>query len=90
LMKRAEVRFEQIEELIEDEEQLEGKLSKDTIDFIARDFAEVYPQFILKMKEPVEVTFMFGLKKRYNNIAIKADQAQEFRKMLLQGMEDNK
>ncbi|MGE8002333.1 beta-carotene 15,15'-monooxygenase [Lysinibacillus sp. NPDC093216] len=90
LMKRAEVRFEQIEELIEDKEQLERKLSKDTIDFIARDFEAAYPQFILKMKEPVEVTFMFGLKKRYNNVAIKADQAQEFRKMLIQGMEDNK
>lgn len=90
LMKRAEVRFEQIEELIEDKEQLERKLSKDTIDFIARDFEAAYPQFILKMKEPVEVTFMFGLKKRYNNVAIKADQAQEFRKMLLQGMEDHK
>ncbi|MFJ3388652.1 beta-carotene 15,15'-monooxygenase [Lysinibacillus sp. NPDC086135] len=90
LMKRAEIRFEQIEELIEDKEQLERKLSKDTIDFIARDFAEAYPQFILKMKEPVEVTFMFGLKKRYNNVAIKADQAQEFRKMLIQGIENNK
>ncbi|MDD1505364.1 beta-carotene 15,15'-monooxygenase [Lysinibacillus sp. CNPSo 3705] len=90
LMKRAEIRFEQIEELIEDKEQLERKLSKDTIDFIARDFEAAYPQFILKMKEPVEVTFMFGLKKRYNSVAIKADQAQEFRKMLIQGIEDNK
>jgi len=90
LMKRAEIRFEQIEELIEDKEQLERKLSKDTIDFIARDFEAAYPQFILKMKEPVEVTFMFDLKKRYNSVAIKADQAQEFRKMLIQGIEDNK
>ncbi|MGE7949301.1 beta-carotene 15,15'-monooxygenase [Lysinibacillus sp. NPDC093688] len=90
LMKRAEIRFDQIEELIEDKEQLEGKLAKDTIDFIARDFEAAYPQFILKMKEPVEVTFMLGLKKRYNNVAIKADQVQEFRKMLLQGMEDNR
>jgi len=90
LMKRAEIRFDQIEELIEDKEQLEGKIAKDTIDFIARDFEAVYPQFILKMKEPVEVTFMLGLKKRYNNVAIKADQAQEFRKMLLQRMEDNR
>jgi len=90
LMKRAEIRFEQIEELIEDKEQLERKLSKDTVSFIARDFEAVYPQFILKMKEPVEVTFMFGLKKRYNSVAIKADQAQEFRKMLIQGIEDNK
>lgn len=86
LMKRTEIRFDHIAAIIEDREQLEGKLSKDTIDFIARDFGEAYPHFILKMKEPVEVTFMLGIKKRYSQIAIKADQAQEFRQMLAQGM----
>ncbi len=90
LMKRAEIHFDNIEEIVEDKEQLEGKLSKDTIDFVARDFGEAYPQFILKMKDPVEVTFMLGLKKRYHKVAIKADQAQEFKKVLLLGMEDNK
>ncbi|MEA0554717.1 beta-carotene 15,15'-monooxygenase [Lysinibacillus irui] len=86
LMKRTEVRFAHIAEMVEDKGQLEGKLSKDTIDFIARDFGEAYPQFILKMKEPVEVTFMLGIKKHYNQVAIKADQVQEFRQMLEKGM----
>ncbi len=86
LMKRTEIRFDKIEALIEDKEQLEGKLSKDTIDFVARDFGEAYPQFILRMKEPVEVTFMLGIKKRYHQVAIKADQVQEFRQMLEHGM----
>jgi len=82
LMKRTEIHFDKIEEIIEDKEQLERKLSKDTIDFVARDFGEAYPQVILKMKEPVEVTFMLGIKKRYNQVAIKVDQSQEFKQML--------
>ena len=86
LMKRTEIHFDKIEEIIVDEEQLERKLSKDTIDFVARDFGEAYPQVILKMKEPVEVTFMLGIKKRYNQVAIKVDQSQEFKQMLQLGM----
>ncbi|EON72033.1 hypothetical protein [Lysinibacillus sphaericus] len=90
LMKRTEFNFENIEELVEDKELLQGKLSKDTIDFIARDFGEAYPQFILKMKEPIDVTFMLGITKKYTKVAIKADQVHEFREMLVQGMESNK
>lgn len=90
LMKRAEICFADIEEIIEDKEILEGKLSKDTMDFVARDFGEAYPQFILNMKEPIDVTFMLGIKKQYKKVAIKADQVQEFRNMLVQGMENNK
>jgi len=82
LMKRTEIDFNKIEEVIEDKGQLEGKLSKDTIDFVARDFGEAYPHVILKMKEPVEVTFMLGIKKHYNQVAIKVDQSQEFKQML--------
>ncbi|MFJ7697706.1 beta-carotene 15,15'-monooxygenase [Lysinibacillus fusiformis] len=84
LMKRTEIDFNKIEEIIEDKVLLEGKLSKDTIDFVARDFGEAYPHVILKMKEPVEVTFMLGIKKRYHQVAIKVDQSQEFKQMLQQ------
>lgn len=90
LMKRAEIRFADIDEIIEDKEIVEGKLSKDTIDFVARDFGEAHPQFILNMKDPIDVTFMFGVKKSYKKVAIKADQVQEFRDMLVQGMVNNK
>lgn len=82
LMKRTEIDFNKIEEIVEDKVQLEGKLSKDTIDFVARDFGEAYPHVILKMKEPVEVTFMLGIKKSYHQVAIKVDQSQEFKQML--------
>jgi len=51
---------------------------------MARDFGEAYPHVILKMKEPVEVTFMLGIKKRYHQVAIKVDQSQEFKQMLQQ------
>lgn len=86
LMKRAEIRFDNIAALIEDKHELEGKLSKDTIDFVARDFDEAYPQFILKLKEPIDVTFMLGIKKKYHNVAIKVDQKQELKTILVQGM----
>ncbi|MFJ7662674.1 beta-carotene 15,15'-monooxygenase [Lysinibacillus sp. NPDC097162] len=89
LMKRATIRFANIEKIEDDLERLKEKLSKDTIDFIARDFGEAYPQIMLKMKEPVEVTFMLGFKKSYNNVAIKADQVHELRELLQQGMENN-
>jgi len=89
LMKRAEICFDNIEELIEDKQELEGKLSKDTIDFVARDFGEAYPQFILKLKEPIEVTFLLGIKKKYHKIAIKVDHKQEFKTILVQGMNVN-
>ncbi|UDK97411.1 beta-carotene 15,15'-monooxygenase [Lysinibacillus sphaericus] len=90
LMKRATIRFDAIAKVEENPELLKEKLSKDTIDFIARDFGEAYPHMILQMKEPVEVTFMLGLKKRYNKVAIKVDQVQELRDILRQGMEENK
>lgn len=90
LMKRATIRFAMIEKIEEEPELLKAKLTKDTIDFIARDFGEAYPQLILKMKEPVEVTFMLGIKKHYRMVAIKADQAQQLRTMILHGMASNK
>jgi len=89
LMKRVTIRFAMIEKIEEEQELLKGKLPKDTIDFIARDFGEAYPQLILKMKEPVEVTFMLGIKKRYDAVAIKADQAQELRAIIVHGMASN-
>ncbi|MGE7840896.1 beta-carotene 15,15'-monooxygenase [Lysinibacillus sp. NPDC093712] len=89
LMKRATICFANIEKIEEDPELLKEKLSKDTIDFIARDFGEAYPQVMLRMKEPVEVTFMLGFKKSYNNVAIKADQVHELKELLQQGMENN-
>ncbi|WP_240326752.1 hypothetical protein [Aeribacillus pallidus] len=41
LMKRMELKFEDIDEIIEDTDTLQQKLTDDTMDFVARDFGEV-------------------------------------------------
>lgn len=86
LTKRIEVGWDEIDEVITDKEQLEQKLSKDTIDFIARDFGEVFPNAILKLKEPKEAILLWGLKKPYQKLAIKLDDFQQF----IEAIEKNK
>lgn len=82
LMKRMEVSWNEIEEVITDKEILKQKLTKETIDFIAKDFEQATPDVILKLKEPKEATLIMGIKKTYQNIAIKFDNYQEFKKVL--------
>lgn len=41
LMKRMELKFEDIDEIIEDTDILQQELTDDTMDFVARDFGEV-------------------------------------------------
>lgn len=74
LMKRMEIKWSDIQEVIVDSEQLEQKIGDDTIDFVARDFEEVYPDVILKLKEPKEATLIMGIKKSYSKVAIRTDQ----------------
>ena len=62
LMKRAKIAYSDIEVIIEDREQLEQKIKKDTLDFIANDFETAQPQMILKMKTPVKQRYLWGLK----------------------------
>ena len=84
LMKRMEIRWDDIEEVIEDRDRLEQKLSKNTIDFIARDFEEVYPNIMLKLKRPVEATLLMGVKKEYEQVAIRVDDLEGFKEALRQ------
>lgn len=79
LMKRAKIDYANIETIIEDPALLHHKLSKDTIDFIIRDFEKVYPDFILKMKTPQKVTVFMGMEKVYQYIAIKCDSPEELK-----------
>lgn len=88
LLKRIEIQFENIECIIEDSAVLEGKLSKDTIDFIARDFAKVYPDMILKMKKPVSATLFMGIQREYSKIAIRSDNPTQLKKMILNKVEN--
>ncbi|AMQ08152.1 beta-carotene 15,15'-monooxygenase [Sporosarcina sp. FSL K6-1540] len=84
LMKRMEIRWEDIEEIIEDPDVLEQKFSKNTIDFIARDFEKVYPSVLLKLKYPVEATLLMGVKKFYDQVAIRVDDSERFKELVKQ------
>jgi hypothetical protein len=86
LMKRAEINFANIEAIIEDPEILQKKLSKNTAEFIARDFEEVYPDLLLKMKKPQKMTLFMGMEKEYDFIAIKSDAPAELKQRILSNM----
>ncbi len=82
LMKRMEIQWDDIAEVIEEREKLEQKLSKNTIDFVARDFEKIYPTVLLKLKQPVKATLLMGIKKEYEQVAIKVDEAERFKAIL--------
>lgn len=82
LMKRVEVKWSDIEEIIDDPNELQQKRSKGTLEFVSRDFEETYPTVILKLKQPVEATFLMGMKKSYNKVAIRVDDPDRFRNLL--------
>lgn len=78
LMKRMEIKWTEIEAVIEDTEQLQQKPSKKTIEFIARDFEKVYPDVILKLKQPVKAHLIMGIEKEFEQVSIKVDEPQQF------------
>ncbi|PYF03051.1 beta-carotene 15,15'-monooxygenase [Ureibacillus chungkukjangi] len=82
LVKRIEVKWNEIEEVITDKDILKQKLSKDTIEFVAKDFDKVLPDFILQLKKPMEATLIMGIKKPYQKIAIKLDDYKAFSEVL--------
>ncbi|MGE7921475.1 beta-carotene 15,15'-monooxygenase [Viridibacillus sp. NPDC093762] len=87
LMKRAKIDYSNVECMIEDSTILERKLSKDTIDFVIRDFEKVYPDLILKMKTPQKVTLFMGIEKEYNYVAIKTDAPIELKEHIKANMD---
>jgi len=86
LMKRAKIAYSDIEFIIEDSEQLEKKIKKDTLDFIANDFETAQPQMILKMKTPVKATLFMGIEKEYSKVAIRCDHPKLLKQKLERGM----
>lgn len=77
-----EIRWEDIDEIIEDRSTLEKKLTKSTIDFVARDFEKAYPDVIIKLKHPQEATLLMGMKKNYEQVAIRVDEPEKFKEVL--------
>lgn len=82
LMKRTEINYTNIEAVIVEPEILQKKLSKNTADFIIRDFEKVYPDFILKMKKPQKVTLFMGREKEFYFIAIKSDHPEQLKQLI--------
>ncbi|MEH7108857.1 beta-carotene 15,15'-monooxygenase, partial [Bacillus sp. JJ1764] len=82
LMKRMEVKWSEIEEVRDTPEQCQQKLLKNTIEFIARDFMEVHPDVILKLKRRVPATLAMGLVKHYDQVAIRVDDPERFKAVL--------
>lgn len=90
LLKRAEIRFDEIESIIENPEVLQKKIPKDTIDFIVSDFSKADPDLILVMKKPLTATLFMGLKKEYAKVAIRSDSPAQFKQTILDGMAKQK
>ncbi|WP_328216256.1 beta-carotene 15,15'-monooxygenase [Ureibacillus terrenus] len=86
LLKRAEIRFEDIEGVKENPE-IGKKRDKDTIDFIAGDFETPEPHLMLVMKKPVAVVSLLGVKKEYRKVLIRSDAPSELKQAVLDGME---
>lgn len=82
LMKRMEISWSDIEEIIDEPQVLKQKLANDTLDFMARDFEQVHPDVILKLKRPVQATLIMGMKKEYNRVAIRVDEPTRFKEVL--------
>nr|WP_106781397.1 beta-carotene 15,15'-monooxygenase [Lysinibacillus timonensis] len=78
LMKRAEIHFDNIEEIVTDKEVLRKKLPKNTLSFVATDFTEVYPDVILKLKSPIKATLAMGIQREFSQVAIRSDEPDAF------------
>mgnify|MGYP003367546940 CR=1 FL=1 len=77
LMKHTYIAFDQIEDIIVDQETLQLKKQKDRSEFMCTDFEEVFPNFLLKMKAPHPVNYMYGFQKHFDYIAIKCDAPEQ-------------
>lgn len=89
LLKRVEIRFDEIESIIENPE-VKKKKPKDTIDFIASDFQTPEPQLMLVMKKPITAVLFMGLKKEFVKVEIRSDAPAELKQSILNGIERSK
>ncbi|MDO6848105.1 beta-carotene 15,15'-monooxygenase [Priestia megaterium] len=90
LAKRMEIPFRDIAEIVEDAHILEQKIPNTTIEFIARDFEKVHPNLLLILKSPIEATLFMGIKKKYQQVAIRVDDPHAFKRIVKERLEKNK
>ncbi|MBY0029460.1 beta-carotene 15,15'-monooxygenase [Priestia aryabhattai] len=87
LSKRMEISFSDIAEIVEDAHILQQKVPNTTIEFIARDFETVHPDLLLILKSPIEATLFMGIKKKYQQVAIRVDDPHAFKKIVKERLE---
>lgn len=89
LMKRAKIRFDEIEAVIENPKAQEKK-SKDTIQFIASDLTTPDPHILLVMKKPITAIEFMGIERQYTKIEIHSDSPNELKRAIFNGIAKNK
>ncbi|MBO1003014.1 beta-carotene 15,15'-monooxygenase [Pseudogracilibacillus auburnensis] len=80
--KRMEVKWSNIEKIIDEPRILEQKCAKDTIEFIARDFELTSPHVIIQLKVPAKATLFIGKQKAYKFVSIRVDEPNKFLKTI--------
>lgn len=78
LMKRIEIPYDLISDIIIDKDSLMKKSSKDTLEFVLQDFEKVYPNVLITLKKPIDGIFYFGIQRKYSTVAIRVDEPVKF------------
>ncbi|MFJ7827279.1 beta-carotene 15,15'-monooxygenase [Psychrobacillus sp. NPDC096623] len=66
------------------EVEWEGEIpNKDTMKFVYKDFESVEPQAVIHLSRPVEVTLFMGMKKSITEFAIRVDEPEKLKFILL-------
>lgn len=83
LGKRMIIPMEEIAGIKWGKEAEEEKLnSKETINFIAKDFETLPPHCIIEFKKPIAANLIMGFKKEYTKAAIRLDEPDRFRALI--------
>lgn len=82
LMKRMELEWSNVERIIHHTVELDEKITKETIDFIAHDLEKVTPTVILELRKPTQAVLIMGFKKQYSRVAIRVDEPERFVKVI--------
>ncbi|MFS0575937.1 beta-carotene 15,15'-monooxygenase [Sporosarcina sp. 179-K 3D1 HS] len=79
LGKRMEIPYKAIADIISGESANSYKLEeKGLIQFVAKDFEESKPQFVLHFNRPLQATLFMGIEKQYTSAAIRVDEPERF------------
>ena len=79
LGKRMEIPYDAIADIVAGESAISYNLGeKGLIQFIAKDFEESKPQYVLHFNRPLQATLLMGIEKKYTSAAIRVDEPESF------------